>query len=53
MFTVSQTPLLPTHNPSFKEAFRARWWLHTPLIPAFSRQRQMDLYEFKAYRVSA
>ena len=26
----------------------AEWWWHTLLIPAFRRQRQMDLWEFEA-----
>ena len=26
----------------------ARWWWRMPLIPAFGRQRQVDLSEFEA-----
>ena len=26
----------------------ARWWWHTPLIPALRRQRQVDLCELEA-----
>jgi hypothetical protein len=35
--------------------FQAQWWWHIPLILEFGRQRQADLFEFKAslvYRVS-
>ena len=31
-----------------KKISKVRQWWHTPLIPSLSRQRQVDLYEFKA-----
>jgi hypothetical protein len=28
--------------------FKSQGWWHTPLIPALGKQRQVDLYQFKA-----
>ena len=41
---------------AFKKDKSSQVWWHMPLIPALSRQRQEDLYEFEAsliYKVSS
>ena len=44
------------NNNNNKKTLQGWVWWHTPLVPAFGRQRQVDLCEFKAslvYRVSS
>jgi hypothetical protein len=40
----------------FRKHYIARWWWYMPLIPAFSRQRHVDFFEFKVslvYKISS
>ena len=49
-------PAIKTFFPVLRVPVWAGQWWHTPLIPAFRRQRQADLCEFKAslvYKVSS